>query len=105
MTTRIILTGATGWVGRALVPAITDTRDLALVGAVARSAAGRDLGEAIGTARLGNASFDVRYTATIEQKAVCVGTVTYVSVKPGTHDSVPIPDVLRDRLQEAHVES
>ena len=53
MTTRIILTGATGWVGRALVPAITDTRDLALVGAVARSAAGRDLGEAIGTARLG----------------------------------------------------
>ena len=53
MTTRIILTGATGWVGRALVPAIADTGDLALVGAVARSAAGRDLGEAIGTARLG----------------------------------------------------
>jgi hypothetical protein len=28
-----------------------------------------------------------------------------VSVKPGTHDSVPVPDVLRDRLQEAQVES
>jgi 4-hydroxy-tetrahydrodipicolinate reductase len=53
MTTRIILTGATGWVGRALVPAIAHTADLALVGAVARGAAGRDLGEAIGAARLG----------------------------------------------------
>jgi acyl-CoA thioester hydrolase len=60
---------------------------------------------AVGTARLGNASFDVRYTATIEERAVCVGIVTYVSVKPGTHDSVPVPDVLRDRLQEAQVES
>ena len=59
----------------------------------------------VSTARLGNASFDVRYTATIEERAVCVGTVTYVSVKPGTHDSVPIPDVLRDRLREAEVES
>ena len=57
------------------------------------------------TARLGNASFDVRYTATIGERAVCVGTITYVSVKPGTHDSVPIPDVLRDRLREAEVES
>jgi 4-hydroxy-tetrahydrodipicolinate reductase len=53
MPTRIILTGATGWVGRALVPAIAHAPDLALVGAVARAAAGRDLGEAIGTGRLG----------------------------------------------------
>ena len=59
----------------------------------------------VGTARLGNASFDVRYTATVEQRRVCVGTVTYVSVKPGTHESTPIPDVLRDRLQEAQAES
>jgi acyl-CoA thioesterase FadM len=47
----------------------------------------------------------VRYTAAVEQRPVCVGTVTYVSVKPGTHDSTPIPDVLRDRLQEAQAES
>jgi hypothetical protein len=26
-------------------------------------------------------------------------------VKPGSHDSVPIPDVLRDRLQGVQVES
>jgi len=60
---------------------------------------------AVGTARLGNASFDVRYTATVEQRPVCVGTITYVSVKPGTHESTPVPGVLRDRLQEAQAES
>jgi 4-hydroxy-tetrahydrodipicolinate reductase len=59
MTTRIILTGATGWVGRALVPAIAHAGDLALVGGVARGAAGRDVGEAIGTGRLGGGA-DVR---------------------------------------------
>jgi len=51
------------------------------------------------TARLGKASFDVRFTATIEARPVCVGTVTYVSVKPGSHQSTPIPEVLRERLQ------
>ena len=60
---------------------------------------------AVETARLGNASFDVRYTAAIAEQPVCVGTVTYVSVKPGTHDSVPIPDVLRERLQPVRPES
>jgi 4-hydroxy-tetrahydrodipicolinate reductase len=53
MTTRIILAGATGWVGRALVAAIAESPDLALVGAVARSAAGQDAGEAAGVRALG----------------------------------------------------
>jgi 4-hydroxy-tetrahydrodipicolinate reductase len=53
MTTRIILAGSTGWVGRALVAAIADSPDLALVGAVARSAAGKDAGEAAGVRALG----------------------------------------------------
>jgi 4-hydroxy-tetrahydrodipicolinate reductase len=53
MTTRITLAGATGWVGRALVAAIAASPDLSLVGAVARSAAGQDAGEAAGTRRLG----------------------------------------------------
>jgi acyl-CoA thioester hydrolase len=57
------------------------------------------------TARLGNASFDVRYTATVDEGPVCIGTVTYVSVKPGTHDSVPIPEPLRERLQPVGSES
>jgi len=53
MTTRIILAGATGWVGRALVAAIAQAPDLALVGAVARNAAGRDAGEAAAVPALG----------------------------------------------------
>lgn len=53
---------------------------------------------AVETNRIGTASFDVRYTATVEGRPVCVGTVTYVSVKPRTHDSTPIPDALREQL-------
>jgi 4-hydroxy-tetrahydrodipicolinate reductase len=48
MAVRIILAGATGWVGRALVGAIHKAEDLVLAGAVARSAAGRDAGEVAG---------------------------------------------------------
>jgi 4-hydroxy-tetrahydrodipicolinate reductase len=39
----VCLAGATGWTGRALVPAIQAAPDLELVSAVARSAAGTDL--------------------------------------------------------------
>ena len=46
------IAGATGWTGRALVPAVLEAPDLALTSAVSRSAAGRDLGEALGDAAL-----------------------------------------------------
>lgn len=49
----ICLAGATGQIGRRLVPAIVEAADMKLVSAVARQAAGRDLGEAIGGAPLG----------------------------------------------------
>lgn len=52
-TLRICLAGATGAVGRALAGAILDTPDMSLVAAVARGAAGRDIGEALGRAPLG----------------------------------------------------
>lgn len=48
MGLRICMAGATGWTGQALVAAILDAPDLTLAAAVARSAAGRDAGEAIG---------------------------------------------------------
>lgn len=48
MPIRVILVGATGWVGRALVTALAARSDLVLVAAVARTAAGRDSGEAAG---------------------------------------------------------
>jgi 4-hydroxy-tetrahydrodipicolinate reductase len=50
---RICLAGATGWTGRALVPAVVEAPDLVLASAVSRSAAGRDLGEALGGEPLG----------------------------------------------------
>ncbi len=48
MTIAITLAGATGWVGKALVQAIAAAPDLVLAGAVSRSHAGRDVGEAAG---------------------------------------------------------
>jgi 4-hydroxy-tetrahydrodipicolinate reductase len=49
----VCIAGATGWTGRALVRAVLDAPDLALVSAVSRSASGQDLGEALGEAALG----------------------------------------------------
>lgn len=56
MTIRITLAGSTGWVGKALVAAISAADDLTLVGAVSRTAAGRDVGEAAGLAAIGVAT-------------------------------------------------
>ena len=50
---RICLAGATGWTGRAIAPAILAADDLDLVGAIARRAAGQDLGVALGGLPLG----------------------------------------------------
>lgn len=44
--TRVCVAGATGWAGSAVARAILSSQDLQLVSAVARSAAGRDLGVA-----------------------------------------------------------
>ncbi len=50
---RVVLAGVTGWVGRALLPAIVAADDLQLVAAVSRKAAGRDAGEAAGAPAVG----------------------------------------------------
>lgn len=49
----VCIAGATGWTGRALVPGVLDAPDLSLRSAVSRSAAGRDLGQALGGGALG----------------------------------------------------
>lgn len=49
----VCIAGATGWAGRALVGGVLDAPDLALGSAVSRSAAGRDLGDALGSQALG----------------------------------------------------
>jgi len=53
--------------------------------------------------RIGNASFDLTYSATVGGRGACVGVITYVSVMPGTHDSTPIPERIRASLDERHV--
>src|SRR4051812_10271419 len=47
-TLSICIAGATGWAGRAITQGVLDAADLKLRSAVARSAAGKDLGEALG---------------------------------------------------------
>lgn len=54
---------------------------------------------AVTPTRLGNASFDVEFAATVDERPVCTGTITYVSVKPREGGSVPIPDELRTKLE------
>jgi 4-hydroxy-tetrahydrodipicolinate reductase len=49
----VCLAGATGWTGRALVAGVLEAPGLTLASAVSRSAAGRDLGEALGGEPLG----------------------------------------------------
>lgn len=51
--------------------------------------------------RLGTKSLDLTYRASVGERPACTGVITYVSVKPGTHQSVPIPDRLRARLESA----
>jgi 4-hydroxy-tetrahydrodipicolinate reductase len=50
---RVCIAGATGWTGRAVVHGVLDAPDLQLGSAVSRSAAGRDLGVALGGEPLG----------------------------------------------------
>jgi 4-hydroxy-tetrahydrodipicolinate reductase len=49
---RVCLAGATGWAGSELARAIAGTTDLSLVAGVARTHAGRSLGEVLGDPRL-----------------------------------------------------
>jgi 4-hydroxy-tetrahydrodipicolinate reductase len=45
---KVCIAGATGWTGRAIAHGVRDAPDLKAVSAVSRSAAGQDLGEALG---------------------------------------------------------
>jgi 4-hydroxy-tetrahydrodipicolinate reductase len=50
---RVCVAGATGWAGRAVADAVHEADDLALVGVIARSTAGRDFGTAVGGEAIG----------------------------------------------------
>jgi acyl-CoA thioester hydrolase len=57
-----------------------------------------DVAIAVVPGRIGTKSFELVYSATVDGAPASVGTITYVSVVPGTHESVAIPDPLRDAL-------
>lgn len=68
---RIAVAGATGWVGRSLVEAIGGAEDLTLAAAIARTAAGRDVG-------------GVRCVATVEEALRAGGVDVLIDyTKPG----------------------
>jgi 4-hydroxy-tetrahydrodipicolinate reductase len=79
----VCIAGATGWTGRALVSAVVDAPDLELVAAVSRSAAGQDLGEALGGAALGIAVHGVVADA-LEGVDVLVDYTSATAVKGNT---------------------
>ena len=49
--------------------------------------------------RLGTKSFDIHYSATVDGRAACDATITYVAVKPGENTSIAIPDNVRRALE------
>ena len=53
MTLRVIVAGATGWTGSAVAKGVLDAVDMTLVGAVARNAAGQDIGTVLGRDAVG----------------------------------------------------
>ena len=64
---RVCVAGATGWVGRALVPAIADAADLELTGAVARSFAGRRVSELLPNGARASTAAKVVIRASVEE--------------------------------------
>lgn len=77
----VCIAGATGWTGRALVPAVLAADDLRLVSAVARSAAGDDLGEALGGRTLG-VSVYASVAEALDGVDVLVDYTSATTVKP-----------------------
>lgn len=77
MPIRVVVAGATGWVGKALVPAILGESDLRLAGAVARSAAGADAGTVAAGAACG-----VSVAATLEEALAVPSDVVVDYTKP-----------------------
>jgi 4-hydroxy-tetrahydrodipicolinate reductase len=73
----IVVAGASGWVGKALVAAIHAAPDLSLAGAVSRGAAGRDAGEVAGIGSVG-----VKISASLAEALAAPSDVVIDYTKP-----------------------
>ena len=79
----VCIAGATGWAGRALVAGVLEADDLLLRSAVSRSAAGTDLGTALGREALGvpvHGSVD----EALDGVDVLIDYTSHTAVKPNT---------------------
>ena len=54
-----------------------------------------DLAIALSVSRWGTTSFDVRFDGTVEDAPVFTADITYVAVRTGTTETVPVPDSFR----------
>jgi 4-hydroxy-tetrahydrodipicolinate reductase len=81
--TTICIAGATGWTGEALVRGALAAAGIELKSAVARSAAGRDLGEALGGAAIGVPVYGTVAEA-LEGVEVLIDYTSATAVKPNT---------------------
>ena len=77
----VVVAGATGWVGSSLVAAIMAAPDMRLAGAVARRAAGMDVGTALGRAPVGVAIVPTIAEALAEPGWVLVDFTAAASVR------------------------
>ncbi len=60
---------------------------------------------AVEPTRIGTKSFDLRYRASVEGRDACTAVITYVAVKPGTHESIELPDRVRSVLEAQRAEA
>lgn len=49
--------------------------------------------------RLGTKSFELTYTARVEERQVVTAVVTYVTITTDDHSSIPVPEDVRRRLE------
>ncbi len=50
--------------------------------------------------RIGTKSFDLGYRASVDGRLACEAVITYVAVKPGSTNSIELPDAVRTVLTE-----
>jgi acyl-CoA thioester hydrolase len=50
--------------------------------------------------RIGTKSFDLRYRASVDRRAVCEAVITYVAINPGSHESIELPGPVRSVLTD-----
>jgi 4-hydroxy-tetrahydrodipicolinate reductase len=74
--TRVCVAGATGWTGSAIARAVIDDDSMELTGAVARRAAGQDIGDVLGIGAVG-----LRIVASVDEalRSKCDVLVDYTS--------------------------